>query len=178
VRTTWDEALATIGAKMNAALKSGDELSKKSIMHHVGRPNESGFTPRVWASLGQDCQNSHTNICSANGRTGSCCGPTTTAARLTGRTPASFSSVSSHAADAGHYFQQSAMRIAKARKKGAKLVVMDPGCRTRPAWLICGFPAAGERVGHTPGSGRSPRSREEVRSSVHSAGVELARPAR
>jgi anaerobic selenocysteine-containing dehydrogenase len=33
---------------------------------------------------------------------------------------------SSHAADAGHYFQQAAGRIAEARKKGAKLVVMDP----------------------------------------------------
>ncbi len=32
----------------------------------------------------------------------------------------------SHAADAGHYFQQAAGRIAEARKKGAKVVVMDP----------------------------------------------------
>ncbi len=126
VRTTWDEALATIGAKMNAALKSGDELSKKSIMHHVGRPNESGFTPRVWASLGQDCQNSHTNICSANGRTGSVLWSNDDRSSPDWENSRLILLVSSHAADAGHYFQQSAMRIAKARKKGAKLVVMDP----------------------------------------------------
>lgn len=126
VRTTWDEALATIGAKMNAALKSGDELSKKSIMHHVGRPNESGFTPRVWASLGQDCQNSHTNICSSNGRTGSLLWANDDRSSPDWENSRLILLVSSHAADAGHYFQQSAMRIAKARQKGAKLVVMDP----------------------------------------------------
>ncbi|MFZ5445263.1 MAG: molybdopterin-dependent oxidoreductase [Myxococcota bacterium] len=126
VRTTWDEALATIGAKMRTALTSGDAFSKKSLMHHVGRPNESGFTPRVWASLGQDCQNSHTNICSANGRLASLAwlnddrsAPDWENARL-------ILLVSSHAADAGHYFQQSAAQISRARKKGAKLVVMDP----------------------------------------------------
>jgi anaerobic selenocysteine-containing dehydrogenase len=126
VRTTWDEALSTIGRKMREALKGGDELSKKSIMHHVGRPNEHGFTPRVWASLGQDCQNSHTNICSASARFGSLAwvnddrsAPDWEHARL-------ILLQSSHAADAGHYFQQSAAQIARARQAGAKLVVMDP----------------------------------------------------
>lgn len=126
VRTTWDEALATIGAKMRQTLQRGDEASKKAIMHHVGRPNESGFTPRVWASLGQDCQSSHTNICSAGARMSSllwvnddCSSPDWQNSRL-------IFLQSSHAADAGHYFQQSAGQIAKARQKGAKLVVMDP----------------------------------------------------
>lgn len=126
VRTTWDEALGTIGAKMRSALVSGDELSKKTIMHHVGRPNESGFTPRVWASLGQDCQNSHTNICSANGRTGSLLWSNDDRSSPDWENSRLILLISSHAADAGHYFQQSAMRIAKARKKGAKLVVLDP----------------------------------------------------
>lgn len=126
VRTTWDEALSTIGEKMRKTLESGDAFSKKSIMHHVGRPNESGFAPRVWASLGQDCFNSHTNICSAGGRTSSLMwvnddrsSPDWANARLVFLQ-------SSHAADAGHYFQQAAGQIAKARQKGAKLVVMDP----------------------------------------------------
>lgn len=126
VRTTWDEALATIGGKMRETLTKGDAFSKKAIMHHVGRPNEIGFTPRVWASLGQDCQNSHTNICSASGRLASLLwvnddrsSPDWENARL-------ILLVSSHAADAGHYFQQSAGQIARARKKGAKLVVLDP----------------------------------------------------
>lgn len=126
VRTTWDEALATIGAKMNSALKSGDELSKKTLMHHVGRPNESGFTPRVWASLGQDCQSSHTNICSANGRMASLLWVNDDRSAPDWENTRLVLLVSSHAADAGHYFQQSAGQIAKARRKGAKLVVLDP----------------------------------------------------
>jgi anaerobic selenocysteine-containing dehydrogenase len=126
VRASWDEALAEIGAAVRAAITSGDPTAKKSVMHHVGRPNESGFTPRVWASLGQDCQNSHTNICSAGARFGSLAwvnddrsAPDWEHARLVFLQ-------SSHAADAGHYFQQAAGQISAARKQGAKLVVLDP----------------------------------------------------
>jgi anaerobic selenocysteine-containing dehydrogenase len=126
VRTTWDEALSTIGAKMRQTLKRGDEASKKAIMHHVGRPNESGFTPRVWASLGQDCQSSHTNICSAGARTASLLWLNDDRSAPDWQNSRLIFLQSSHAADAGHYFQQSAGQIAKARKKGAKLVVMDP----------------------------------------------------
>lgn len=126
VRTTWDEALTTIGKKMRETLQRGDELSKKSIMHHVGRPNESGFTPRVWQSLGQDCQNSHTNICSSNGRFASLSWVNDDRSAPDWKNSRLILLVSSHAADAGHYFQQSAGQIAKARQAGAKLVVLDP----------------------------------------------------
>ncbi|WP_456463462.1 molybdopterin-dependent oxidoreductase [Persephonella sp.] len=131
VRTTWDEALETIGKKMRETIKrakkEGDELAKKMIMYHVGRPNESGgFTARVVWSWGGDYHNSHTNICSAGGRLGGIAwsgddrpSPDFENARLI------FLS-SSHAADAGHYFQQHAGYIADARAKGARLVVMDP----------------------------------------------------
>jgi anaerobic selenocysteine-containing dehydrogenase len=125
VRTTWDEALSTIGKKMRETLQKGDELSKKSIMHHVGRPNESGFTPRVWASLGQDCQSSHTNICSAGARLASLLWVNDDRSAPDWQNSRLILLQSSHAADAGHYFQQSAGQIAKARKAGAKLVVMD-----------------------------------------------------
>jgi len=126
IRTTWDEAMTTIGKKMSDTLEKGDDLSKKTIMFHVGRPNENGFTGKVWHTLGQDCFNSHTNICSAAGRT-----PTIQWAN-DDRTSPDWANAkliflnSSHAADAGHYFQQSASFIADARAKGAKLVVMDP----------------------------------------------------
>ncbi|MFY9141543.1 molybdopterin-dependent oxidoreductase [Sulfuricurvum sp.] len=126
IRTTWDEAMTTIGKKMGDTLRKGDELSKKSVMYHVGRPNENGFVPQVWETLGLDSYNSHTNICSSNGRT-----PTIWTAN-DDRTSPDWGNAklvflnSSHAADAGHYFQQAAGYIADARKKGAKMVVMDP----------------------------------------------------
>jgi anaerobic selenocysteine-containing dehydrogenase len=127
VRTTWEEALETIGKKMREVLLKGDEISKKQINYHVGRPNEMSFNVKrvVW-SWGVDGRNSHTNICSSNGRFGAiiCVGDD--------RTSPDFGNSklillnSSHAADAGHYYQQHAGYIADARAKGAKLVVIDP----------------------------------------------------
>ncbi len=126
VRVTWDEAMAAIGKKMHDTLAKGDEVSKKQIMYHVGRPNENGFGPRVPQSLGIDGYNSHTNICSAGAREG------TIQWANDDRNSPDWASAdliflqSSHAADAGHYFQQSAAYIADARKRGAKMVVIDP----------------------------------------------------
>jgi len=126
VRTTWDEAMKEIGTKIHNTLKVGDEMSKKLFMYQVGRPNENGFGHRVPHSLGCDGYNSHTNICSAGARQGTIQwfnddrnSPDWANAEL-------IFLQSSHAADAGHYFQQAAGKIADARKKGAKLVVMDP----------------------------------------------------
>ena len=126
VRVSWDEAMKEIGQKMHDTLKSGDEISKKSIMYHVGRPNENGFGHRVPHSMGLDGYDSHTNICSAGAREG-----TIQWANDDRNSPDWLNAKliflqSSHAADAGHYFQQAAGLIADARKKGAKLVVMDP----------------------------------------------------
>jgi anaerobic selenocysteine-containing dehydrogenase len=141
IRTTWDEAMTTIGNKMHDAISGDDELSKKSCMFHVGRPNENGFTGKVWQTLGQDCFNSHTNICSAGGRT-----PTIQWSNDDRSSPdwANAKLIflnSSHAADAGHYFQQAAGHIADARQKGAKLVVMDPRMSNSAGmadlWIAC-----------------------------------------
>ena len=126
VRTSWDEAMKAIGGKMNETLKTGDEMSKKLFIYQVGRPNENGFGHRVPHSMGADGYNSHTNICSAGARQG------TIQWFNDDRNSPDWSNAeliflqSSHAADAGHYFQQAAGRIADARKRGAKLVVMDP----------------------------------------------------
>jgi len=126
VRVTWDDAMSAIGKKMHDTLAKGDEVSKKQIMYHVGRPNENGFGPRVPQSLGIDGYNSHTNICSAGAREG------TIQWANDDRNSPDWANAdliflqSSHAADAGHYFQQSAGYIADARKRGAKLVVIDP----------------------------------------------------
>jgi anaerobic selenocysteine-containing dehydrogenase len=126
IRVTWDDAMKEIGAHINKTLKSGDELSKKYIQYQVGRPNENGFGHRVPHTLGIDGYNSHTNICSAGAREGSIQwanddrnSPDWANAKL-------IFLQSSHAADAGHYFQQSAGLIADARKNGAKMVVIDP----------------------------------------------------
>ena len=126
IRTTWDEAMATIGKKMHDTLKKGDEMSRKLIMYHVGRPNENGFGHRIPHSMGCDGYDSHTNICSAGAREGTIQwanddrnSPDWANAKL-------IFLQSSHAADAGHYFQQSAGYIADAKRKGAKMVVMDP----------------------------------------------------
>ena len=126
VRTSWDEAMSAIGKKMHDTLKVGDEISKKSIMYHVGRPNENGFGHRVPHSMGLDGYNSHTNICSAGARQG------TIQWANDDRNSPDWANAdliflqSSHAADAGHYFQQSARLISEARSKGAKMVVIDP----------------------------------------------------
>jgi anaerobic selenocysteine-containing dehydrogenase len=126
IRTSWDEAMSTIGKKMHDTLKVGDEISRKSIMYHVGRPNENGFGHRVPHSLGVDGYDSHTNICSAGARQG------TIQWANDDRNSPDWANAdliflqSSHAADAGHYFQQSAGLIADARKRGAKMVVLDP----------------------------------------------------
>ncbi len=126
VRTSWDEAMKEIGTKIHDTLKTGDEMSRKLFMYHVGRPNENGFGHRVPHSLGCDGYDSHTNICSAGARQGTIQwfnddrnSPDWANAKL-------IFLQSSHAADAGHYFQQAAGKIADARKKGAKLVVLDP----------------------------------------------------
>ncbi len=126
IRITWDQAMKEIGAKINETLKSGDEISKKSIIYQVGRPNENGFGHRVPHTMGLDGYDSHTNICSAGAREGSIQwanddrnSPDWAGAKL-------IFLQSSHAADAGHYFQQSAGYIADARRNGAKMVVIDP----------------------------------------------------
>ena len=126
IRVSWDEAMKEIGTKMHNTLKSGDEMSKKSIMYHVGRPNENGFGHRIPHSMGCDGYDSHTNICSAGAREGTIQWANDDRNSPDWENAKLIFLQSSHAADAGHYFQQAAGLIADARKNGAKLIVMDP----------------------------------------------------
>ena len=126
IRTTWDEAMETIGKKMHDTLAVGDELSRKSMIYHVGRPNENGFGHRVPHSMGLDGYNSHTNICSAGARQGSIQWANDDRNSPDWANSKLVFLQSSHAADAGHYFQQAAGNISDARRKGAKMVVLDP----------------------------------------------------
>ena len=120
-RVSWDEVLDDIAARIRRAI---DEDRRDEVMYHVGRPGEDGFTERILASWGIDGHNSHTNICSSGARAGYqfWCGidrPSPDHARAD-----VIFLVSSHL-EAGHYFNPHAQRILEAKKRGAKLVVLD-----------------------------------------------------
>ena len=67
VQTSWDEALDDLAERIRRAITDGRE---REVMYHVGRPGEDGFTERVLAAWGVDGHNTHTNVCSAGGRSG------------------------------------------------------------------------------------------------------------
>ncbi len=121
VRVSWEEALKDIAARVRGAIVEG---RTDEIVCHIGRPGEDGFTERVLASWGVDGHNSHTNVCSSNGRAGW--------HYWTGidRPSADFANakviylISAHL-ETGHYFNPHAQRITEARANGAKLIVLD-----------------------------------------------------
>jgi anaerobic selenocysteine-containing dehydrogenase len=120
-RSTWDEALDAIAARIRNAIV---EDRRNEIMIHIGRPGEDGFTERVLASWGIDGHNSHTNVCSSGGRTGfqfwtgiDRPSPDHANAKV-------IFLISSHL-ETGHYFNPHAQRITEARERGAKLIVVD-----------------------------------------------------
>jgi anaerobic selenocysteine-containing dehydrogenase len=117
----WNEAMDDIAGRLRTALV---EKRHNEIMYHVGRPGEDGFTERILAAWGVDGHNSHTNVCSSNGRAGY--------QFWMGfdRPSPDFANadvivlVSAHL-ETGHYFNPHAQRILEARKNGAKLIVFD-----------------------------------------------------
>jgi anaerobic selenocysteine-containing dehydrogenase len=64
-RVGWDEALDDVALRIRRAIAEG---RRNEVVYHVGRPGEDGYTERVLAAWGIDGHNSHTNICSSNGR--------------------------------------------------------------------------------------------------------------
>jgi anaerobic selenocysteine-containing dehydrogenase len=119
---SWDDALDDIAGRIRVAL---ERRQPERIMYHVGRPGEDGFTERVLAAWGVDGHNSHTNICSAGGRAGYAFwmgydrpSPDYEQART-------ILLISAHL-ESGHYFNPHAQRILEGRRRGARLIVIDP----------------------------------------------------
>ncbi len=120
-RVSWDAVLDELAQRIRTAL---GEKRHNEIMYHVGRPGEDGFTERILAAWGVDGHNSHTNVCSSNGRAGfqywmgfDRPSPDFANAKV-------IVLVSAHL-ETGHYFNPHAQRIMEARERGAKLVVFD-----------------------------------------------------
>ena len=120
-QVSWDVALDDIAKRIKAAIQ---ENRHNEVMYHVGRPGEDGFTERILAAWGVDGHNSHTNVCSSNGRAGyqfwmgyDRPSPDFANAEV-------IVLVSAHL-ETGHYFNPHAQRIIEARQNGAKLIVFD-----------------------------------------------------
>jgi anaerobic selenocysteine-containing dehydrogenase len=121
-RVTWDEVLDDFAARIRRALVEG---RRNEIVYHVGRPgHELIYNQRVLHAWGIDGHNSHTNVCSAGGRTGYAFwhgadrpSPDHANARF-------MLLLSSHL-EAGHYFNPHAQRIIEAKQRGAKICVID-----------------------------------------------------
>ncbi|GIX48863.1 MAG: hypothetical protein KatS3mg131_3074 [Candidatus Tectimicrobiota bacterium] len=121
-RTTWEEVLDTLAARLRKALQ---ENRRTEIVYHVGRPGHDGYMDRVLQAWGVDGHNSHTNVCSAGARLGYALwqgadrpSPDHSHAR--------FMLLLSAHLETGHYFNPHAQRILEAKLAGAKLAVIDP----------------------------------------------------
>jgi anaerobic selenocysteine-containing dehydrogenase len=121
-RVSWDEVLDDLAPRIRAAMQEG---RRNEIMYHVGRPgHELLYNQRILHSWGLDAHNSHTNVCSAGGRTGYAFwhgfdrpSPDFANAR--------FILLCSSHLEAGHYFNPHAQRIIDGKAAGAKICVID-----------------------------------------------------
>lgn len=140
-RTSWDEALDTIAARIRGAIV---ENRRNEVVYHVGRPGEDGYTERVLAAWGIDGHNSHTNICSSGARAGyhfwmgfDRPSPDHANAKV-------ILLISAHL-ESGHYFNPHAQRVIEGRKNGAKVIVFDTrlsNTATHADWWVAPFPGS------------------------------------
>ncbi len=121
-RVSWDAALDDLAGRIRAAISGG---RPNSVMYHVGRPGEDGYTERVLAAWGVDGHNSHTNICSAGARAGYAFWMGMDRPSPDHANAKCILLISSHL-EAGHYFNPHAQRIMEAKQRGATIIVMDP----------------------------------------------------
>lgn len=120
-RTTWDEALDDIAARIRKSLLAGKQ---DEIDYHVGRLGEDEYTERVLRCWGIDGLSTHTNVCSSGGRAGYAFwmgydrpSPDYANARF-------ILMMSAHL-ESGHYFNPNAQRIIEAQQRGTKIAVID-----------------------------------------------------
>jgi anaerobic selenocysteine-containing dehydrogenase len=121
-RVSWDHVLDTFAERMNAAFSAG---RPNDVCYFVGRPGEDGFADRFLETWGADGHNSHTNVCSSGGRAGygfwqGTDRPSPDYAN------ARFILLCSAHLESGHYFNPHAQRITEARRRGARVAVVDP----------------------------------------------------
>ncbi|MCB9687292.1 MAG: molybdopterin-dependent oxidoreductase [Alphaproteobacteria bacterium] len=120
-RVPWEEALEDIASRMHASRQK----RRDGIMYHVGRPGEDHYTNRCIVAWGVDGHNSHTNVCSAAARTGYALWSGFDRPSPDYENAGCILLISSHL-ETGHYFNPHAQRIMDGKRKGAKLIVMDP----------------------------------------------------
>ncbi len=140
-RISWDEALDDIAARIRTAIL---EKRQEEVMYHVGRPGEDGYTERVLASWGIDGHNSHTNVCSSGARTGYALWMGIDRPSPDHANASVIYLISSHL-EAGHYFNPHAQRVMEAKKRGAKLIVVDTrlsNTATHADWWLSPWPGS------------------------------------
>jgi anaerobic selenocysteine-containing dehydrogenase len=121
-RVSWSDVLDDIAGRVRRALIEG---RRNELMYHVGRPgHELVYHQRILHAWGIDGHNSHTNVCSASARAGYAFwhgydrpSPDHANARF-------ILLFSSHL-ETGHYFNPHAQRIIEAKKRGARVCVVD-----------------------------------------------------
>lgn len=121
-RISWDEVLATFGARIRKAFQEG---RGEEVMYHVGRPGHDFIMDRMLQAWGIDGHNSHTNVCSSSARLGYLLWHYTDRPSPDHANARFILLLSSHL-ESGHYFNPHAQRIIEGKMAGAKLAVMDP----------------------------------------------------
>ena len=120
-RVSWEEAMTDISAKMADSRKK----RRDGITYHVGRPGEDHYANRVVQAWGVDGHNSHTNVCSASSRLGYYLWAGFDRPSPDYANSRTILLISSHL-ETGHYFNPHAQRIMEAKRKGAKIITLDP----------------------------------------------------
>ena len=120
-RTTWDEVLDTLAARIRTALQ---EDRRTEVMYHVGRPGHDGYMDRVLQAWGVDGHNSHTNVCSSAARLGYTLWQGADRPSPDHANSRFMLLISAHL-ETGHYFNPHAQRIIEGKLSGAKIAVID-----------------------------------------------------